>query len=105
MAVTRMELTVWYEDGSKQEVSADQRDIVIFEREMKYGFVKAMDDMPITAFRHIAYSAIRRTNGGTPPLNLDRKAWEAIVVEVEPDAEDNSADPGQPEAQEDNSSS
>lgn len=97
MAVTRMEMTVHYEDGTSTPVVSDQRDVVVFERVQKYGFVNALEDMPITLFRFLAYQALKRT-GCLVPATATREAWEATVIEVEIDDEDTEADPGQPEA-------
>lgn len=105
MAATRISMTVHYEDGTDVEVAADQRDIVVFERVERHGFVKALDDMPITLFRFLAYQALKRTGALTPP-NATREAWEATVIDVEmPDDDEVTPDPGPPEAHDASSSS
>lgn len=103
MAATRLDLTVYYEDGKEVEVTADQRDIVVFERLEKCGFVNALDAMPVTLFRFLGYQALKRTGG--IPAGTARDAWEATVVAVDPaDEDDATVDPGQPEVHEVSSS-
>ncbi len=100
MGATLLPLVVYYDDGREDRVVADQRDIVIFERLKQTGFTKALDDMPITLFRHLAFDALVRTghlskSGKSAP----RAEWEATVIAVEPeDDEVAEADPGNPEA-------
>lgn len=103
MAATRLDLTVYYEDGTEVAVTADQRDIVVFERTEKVGFVNALEVMPITLFRFLGYQALVRTGG--IPAGTAREAWEATVVAVDPaDDDEGIADPGQPEASDGDSS-
>lgn len=97
MAATRLDLTVFYEDGTEVKVVADQRDIVVFERVEKRGFTDALENMPIILFRFLGYQSLKRTGQLVPP-SITRDAWEAIAVAVEPDDDDTSVDPGQPEA-------
>lgn len=105
MGATLLPLVVYYEDGSVQRVVTDQRDIVVFERLMQTGFTKAMESMPITMFRHLAFDALVRTGQlSKAGKSAPRKDWEATVVAVEPeDAEE--ADPGSPEASDETPSS
>lgn len=99
MAATRLDLTVYYEDGTEVKVVADQRDIVVFERLEKCGFIHAMENMPIILFRFLGYQSLKRTGQLVPPA-ITYAAWEAIAVAVEPDDDDEevTADPGRPEA-------
>ena len=102
--VSRLGLTVEFEDGTVCQVMADQRDIVIFEREMKVGYVNAIESMPITMFRRLAFDALRRT-GLLPATVKNRAQFEDTCIGVEPEDEDVTANPGLPEASEGNSSS
>jgi hypothetical protein len=102
MAATRMTLVVYYEDESEQQVIADQRDMSAFERQNHASSVKSLEDQPLVTMRELAYLALKRTNGGTPPHNLNFAEWDLQVVEVatpEDEAEDaNDVNPTKPEA-------
>jgi hypothetical protein len=103
MSATVQPYRVFYEDGREVDVTADQRDIVVFERANGVGFAAAMDRMMITAIREIAFYALRRK--GLVEQGLSVRAWSDTVIEVEPDPDaETVADPGQPEAREDGSS-
>lgn len=102
MALTRFPLTVHYEDGDVQQVIADQRDYVVLERAFKMSVQKALEDMTITAVRHMAYTALMRINGGHQPRDLTRDEWEATVIEVQAKTDEvETVDPTQPGAQSD----
>jgi len=82
MGATTYELEIWL-DGKEKPLllTADQRDVAMFEREEKVGFVKALDDMPTLFIRSLAWFAMKRT-GNTEP-GTKRKDWEEKVVDVQ----------------------
>lgn len=95
MAVTKYDLIVHYDDEREPvTVVADQRDISAFERAEKVGVVKAMDEMPMTFFRALAWFAMRRTGLA---VGVRREDWESEVIEVEI-ADDEPVDPTNQEA-------
>jgi hypothetical protein len=98
MSVTLLGLTVYYEDGQEESVTADQRDIVVFEQKMHTGFVTALEAMPVTLYRYLGYQALVRT--GRVSAATKQADWSKTVIGVEPEEPAN-ADPGQPEAPED----
>lgn len=109
MGATLLPLVVYYEDGHEDRVVADQRDIVIFERLKQCGFAKALEDMPITLFRHLAFDALVRTGQlSKAGKSAPRADWEATVIAVEPEDDEDEvaeADPGNPEATDETPSS
>jgi hypothetical protein len=94
MAVT-MTFDLDYEDGSTQRVTADQRDMVIFERDHKIGALDAVRTASVTFFRHLSYSALRRQ--GLIAGDESREAWENRCLSARWDMSE-AVDPGQPEA-------
>jgi len=103
------DLEVWFEDPeSKTLARADQRDIAAFETEYRVGFEDARKTMPITFFRYLGWSALRR-RGMAPASKADRDKWLDNVISVEPldadgkpvteDSEIATADPTPPAAQ------
>jgi len=76
----RFELTVEYVDGSTQQVTADQRDIVRFERDQRISSVQALDMMPLALSWCMAYYALVRTGVVD---GVTRDEWEATVVGIE----------------------
>jgi hypothetical protein len=91
MLARPLQLQIMFEDGATERVAADQRDAVVFEREMKTGYVTALDTMPVTLFRFLAWHASVRT-GRVDPKRVKRSEWEAAVVAVEP-----AGDPAEPD--------
>jgi len=91
-----MALSVWYEDGSMRQVTADQRDMAALERAMKMGSQRIFEEMPIIGVRHLAYLALTRQAAGGLPFGLKHDEWEAQVVEVE--QADDEVDPTPPGA-------
>ena len=83
-------LAVELEDGLKYSVTADQRDIVRWERHPKGGPLSASH----TCQRFLAWSASQRT--GLTSATWD--AWDKTCVEAveEAGAPDDAEDPGQP---------
>jgi hypothetical protein len=94
MGATKYELEVWL-DGQEDpiEVVADQRDVAMFEREEKIGFVKALDDMPTLFVRALAWFAMKRTGKIEP--GTKRKDWEERLLDAQFAGEDE-PDPTQP---------
>jgi hypothetical protein len=95
MAITRQTYRVWYDDDSFVDVRGDQRDIAAFERAAGVGIKKAQDTMTVVALRHIAYRALLRT-GKLPPVAkgvMSPEQWDALVIEVEPVADEEPVDP------------
>lgn len=81
MAVTKYDLWVHYADERPMvEITADQRDISQFERSEHIGVVRAMDEMPMTFFRVLAWFAMVRAG---LVQKTEREAWENDVIEVE----------------------
>jgi len=77
-------IDVQYEDGTTQQVTADGRDLVAFERAAKTGYAMAMQTMTATFFRHIAYLALQRT-GALPAQYANRAQFEAACISAEPE--------------------
>lgn len=88
MAMT-FDMVVDYDDGTTQDVRADQRDCVAWEMREKTGTSRAMDEKPMIFFRFITWHAMKR-QGLT---ELGRDAWEAIVISADAKEEPKPADP------------
>lgn len=101
MAIERHHFRVYFEDETTGTATADQRDIVAYEMTRKVGWLRAMDEQPITALRFIAWHSLKRTKVIEPSTTFD--AWNETVVEVEA-VEVEAVDPGSPEATETSSS-
>ncbi len=95
MALTRYDLEVYYEDGREDVVVSDQRDQVMLERRFKIGFFNALDDMPVQAWRFLAWAALRRTGKVT---ELTFEDWDKTVIEATSPDEPEQVDPTQPGA-------
>lgn len=90
-----IDLEVWVDNQDVPlAVRADQRDMAAFEREYKTGTSQAMDSMPMSFFRYIAWSALRRT--GRTEDRFDH--WDKNVVSVEPPDDGEEPDPTTPAA-------
>jgi hypothetical protein len=81
----KFEVTVRYDDGTEEKVTAGQRDCAAWEAEpFGCSSVGAMDQKPMMFLRYLAWSALRRSRPGVPPY----AKWQAGVDEVEPPDDD-----------------
>jgi len=97
MSTARVTLTVLYEDGSEQQVTADQRDIVKVEREEQASIGDLFAGMQSVLWRGLAFYASKRQ--GLIPADEQREAWEDRAVQAVPGAADplEQPSPGQPD--------
>lgn len=89
----RFEMCVEYEDGREENVTADQRDCVAYEKIFKVGTPRAMDEATFTFFRWITWHALTRYK----KTDLKFQDWDKEVIGVE-DAEADVPDPTKTEA-------
>ena len=85
MALTRTPIEVYYIDDREDVVTSDQRDQVVLERKFKVGFLNALEDMPMQAWRFLAWAALRRTGAVT---DLGFEDWDKTVIEAAPQADE-----------------
>jgi hypothetical protein len=86
MSATFMHLNVHLEGGATVAVVSDQRDQRTFEMKRGVGFTNALESMPISLFRYLAFFALKRT--GDLPADAKFTEWDNTVIEVEPVMED-----------------
>ena len=101
-------LIVHYEDGSEQQVTADMRDTIRWERDEQISFRDALERMPNALWYALAFYALRRQ--GEIDDKIKRDKWESGVVlvrfeggtdaPVTVNVDTGGADPGKPEAHE-----
>lgn len=94
------DLTVEYEDGSTEQVRADQRDCVAYELKQRIGTNRALDEQPVVFMRWIAWHALKRLG----KTDLTREQFEKVTVSVDSDEGPEDADPTSAAASGDSSS-
>lgn len=98
MALT-YDLRIKYEDGTTEDVTADQRDFAAYEVEPTHlkqgrGFLQAVQVTSFHAFRWVAWRALTREKRTKKPWAV----WSADAVDVDLIEEPADADPGEPTA-------
>jgi hypothetical protein len=89
VALITFDLVVQYEDGREVKVTADQRDVCMFEIQ-PFGLPirQALATRTHITFRWLAWHALKRTAG----LKDGWDKWNHQVIEVDPDTGDDDQD-------------
>jgi hypothetical protein len=92
--LTSPRVTILREGGEPITVQTNNRDLILWDRTRLRHKWPRMDEAPNLWLTFISWAAARRT--GAIPAELRYEAWEAEVIDVTPQTDDDDSDEGRP---------